>query len=40
MDVPVNTRLYKMLQDIERQVRGVYEENLYDEKLMKALKKK
>ena len=40
LSVPVNTRLYKMLTDIENQVRGVYEDNLYDEKLKKALKQK
>ena len=40
VEVPVCARIYKMLQDIESQVRGIYEENLYDEKLMKALKKK
>ena len=40
VQVPVNTRLYKMLTDIENQVRGVYEDNLYDDKLKKALKQK
>lgn len=40
LQVPVNRRLYKMLTDIENQVRGVYEDNLYDDKLKKALKQK
>ena len=40
VDVPVNARLYKMMTDIENQSRGIYEENLYDDKLMKAMRKK